>query len=616
MRLRAIIVTLVYALYAITASAQLPIPRDTVAARQLEAIAATLRAPVTLPTVLAFPDAAAVKQRTDTVRHLMRSSTSCTTTACRTRVRTLQTQIDSIVAKPNQPAPTPQPDPPPPPNPQPTPTPTPTPDPVAGVELPRVVPSKSDPTPGKACTINVAAGGNVNAALQQAVAAKSGVVCLAAGTYAWGVILPVRPVGDTGWITIRAANMPVPEGTRVRRSHAASMPRILLNVAGAEGISTAVGTPGNSMPGTHHWYIAGIAIHASQLTYAMVRLGGYGYDGDQDTYAEVPHHIIFSRMVMTADSIPVRRCIAANSAWTAFVDSWIADCHEKGSDAQAIGGWNGPGPFLVDNNHLEGSGENIMWGGSAVSIPGLVAQDITITRNNIFTPPSWRGNGSNTPWTKKNLFEAKNMRRVLLEGNVLDGSWSDGQVGWAIIIRDDGCEGAGGAMCASNDITIRRNLIRNANSGVNIGYPNVGRVAVVENVMELGAYGAAGGDRRGLQYLEGVVSITTERNLVVGPNISAVALTEGGRPCVFKDNVFAHGEYGFYASGMGSGLPAIRFGCGATYTWSGNTLIHPTATDPNYPPGTSWATSEAAVPLAAQIRAIVTAATAGVVVPP
>jgi len=58
------------------------------------------------------------------------------------------------------------------------------------------------------------------------------------------------------------------------------------------------------------------------------------------------------------------RCLALNSARTAIVGSWISDCHAKGLDAQAIAGWNGPGPYLIENTHLAGSTENIIFGGA------------------------------------------------------------------------------------------------------------------------------------------------------------------------------------------------------------------------------------------------------------
>lgn len=52
--------------------------------------------------------------------------------------------------------------------------------------------------------------------------------------------------------------------------------------------------------------------------------------------------------------------------------------------------WNGPGPFVISNNYFEGSGENIIVGGSDPSIPDLVPSDIVITGNLISKPTRWR----------------------------------------------------------------------------------------------------------------------------------------------------------------------------------------------------------------------------------
>ena len=75
-------------------------------------------------------------------------------------------------------------------------------------------------------------------------------------------------------------------------------------------------------------------------------------------------------------------------------------------DTQAIGGWNGPGPFLIENNYIEAAGENIMFGGNDPNIPNLVPSNITIRRNLISKPLAWMTQA----WTVKNLIELKNAR--------------------------------------------------------------------------------------------------------------------------------------------------------------------------------------------------------------
>jgi len=45
---------------------------------------------------------------------------------------------------------------------------------------------------------------------------------------------------------------------------------------------------------------------------------------------------------------------AAHATLGTVIDSYIADIKEVGADSQAVAGWNGPGPFKIANNYLEG----------------------------------------------------------------------------------------------------------------------------------------------------------------------------------------------------------------------------------------------------------------------
>ena len=55
-----------------------------------------------------------------------------------------------------------------------------------------------------------------------------------------------------------------------------------------------------------------------------------------------------------------------------------------------MGGCNGPGPFWIENNYLEASGENFMLGGTDPPIPGLIPGGVTFRRNYVTKPVSWR----------------------------------------------------------------------------------------------------------------------------------------------------------------------------------------------------------------------------------
>jgi hypothetical protein len=268
------------------------------------------------------------------------------------------------------------------------------------------------------------------------------------------------------------------------------------------------------------------------------------------------------------------------------------------------------------NNYLEGSAENIIFGGADPSVPGLIPSDIEIRRNHVYTPLAWKN-----VWLKKNLLELKNATRVLIEGNVFDGSWTHGQTGWAIVLMSTNQSGAC-SWCIAADITIRRNLIKNAGAGIAVvgGYQTdnmtTRRVLISENVLVNIGVSPYDGDRRGFQLLAKTQSVTLERNVLGAGNLSTELITEGGAPCVFKDNVWNAGSYGVFAAGTGGGIgtAALSVGCGSSYVWSNQTLIGSSGGNP-YPAGTRWLGAESGVALASQVRAAVRKAIEGVAAP-
>src|SRR5205085_5031116 len=140
-------------------------------------------------------------------------------------------------------------------------------------------------------------------------------------------------------------------------------------------------------------------------------------NGGQTGTSQVPTDIVFDRCYIHGTTTgTLRRGIALNSARTAVIDSYIAECHEVGTDSQAIGGWNGPGPFKIVNNFLEGAAENFMLGGADPSIANLVSSDIEFRRNYCSKPLSWCATEptyAGVHWSIKNIFELKNAQRVL-----------------------------------------------------------------------------------------------------------------------------------------------------------------------------------------------------------
>jgi hypothetical protein len=268
------------------------------------------------------------------------------------------------------------------------------------------------------------------------------------------------------------------------------------------------------------------------------------------------------------------------------------------------------------NNTLQGAGENVMFGGADPGIPGLVPGDIEIRQNYIWSPVSWKG-----VWTKKNLLELKNAVRVLVEGNIFDGSWTDGQTGWAVILKSANQNG-GCRWCRTTDVTFRRNLIRRAGAGINVAAKGdnpatdttARRVQITENVLDQIGVSPYSGDLRGFQLLPGTTEISLASNVLTGTLQAALALDQspGSTAASFRDNVWARGNYGVIATGASPGSSALNTGAPGA-TWSNQTLVgNPLS---GFPTGTTFVSSETLAVSAAQIRSVVTQATLGVEIP-
>ena len=411
----------------------------------------------------------------------------------------------------------------------------------------------------------VRAGDNLQAALNAAV--PGDVIVLDAGAqFVGNFVLPAKS-GDTP-IVLRSAfssELP-PDRERIRTDHAPRLARIRSSNTGA-ALRTAAAA--------HHWELRYLEFAANHDGYGDILQIGDG-SAAQKTLASVPHHIVLSHLYIHGDRlVGQKRCVALNAAHVTIRDSYIADCKGVGMDTQAIGGWNGPGPYTIENNYLEGAGENVLFGGADPAIPGLVADGIVVRDNLISRPFAWRdpiistpqavtaagesggllpagtyayrivarrpvGQGtvgrstasveavaavgaggavrvtwdavpdatdylvygrtaasqlmfwtvttpsfvdtgaggelgavpttSGTVWSVKNLFELKNARNVLVEGNILQNHWQQAQAGYAIVLTP---RNSGGTCtwCVVEGVTFEYNIVRNSTAGINItGY--------------------------------------------------------------------------------------------------------------------------------------------------
>ena len=460
-------------------------------------------------------------------------------------------------------------------------------------ELPRVLLNSSYPTQ-TGNTIAVPAGGDLQGAID---AAQPGdVITLAPGaTYTGNFILRNKNTSSTSWIVIRpATSLSLPaEGTRMSPSLATTLllPKIVSPTT-APAFATELGA--------HHYRLTGleVTVDPSQtLNYGTIALGTDG-PGGQTTTASIAHDFVLDRMYIHGNStVNLRRCVSLNSASTAIVDSYLADAHDSGQDAQAIGGWNGPGPYKIVNNHLEASGEVILFGGSDPGVPNLVPSDMEIRRNQFTRPLSWKG-----VWLIKNLFELKNAVRVLADGNVFENTWQAAQDGTAIVMKSVNQQG-GCSWCGTTDVTFRNNIVRNAGAGFSIAsnpdnsYPvvHLARVSVQNNIVYNINVPNYEGTGRGVLTQGDIADVVISHNTLIQPTNTAFAMGPAGTATVrfvVKDNIMGGGNYGIIGDNVGPGNPTWTL-YAPNGTFAGNVLAIGDAT--NFPSANYYPTSVSSI---------------------
>jgi hypothetical protein len=406
-------------------------------------------------------------------------------------------------------------------------------------------------TPGR--TIAVPSGGNLQAALDSA--RPGDVVTLAPGAvYRGPFTLPKKD--GTGWIVVRTDGDQgmAPPGTRVDPGQARALARLV----------ASLGSVVRTAPGAHHYRLIGLEIQPAEgvFLYNLVEIGS------AETSIElVPHHVIIDRCFVHGDPRKgTRRGILLNAAHAAVIDSYVADIKEAGADSQAIAGWNGPGPFKIANNYLEGAGENIMFGGVDPSIRDLVPSDIEVLRNHLAKPLVWKEGEpgyAGTAWTIKNLFELKNARRVRVEGNLFENNWVQSQIGFAIVFTVRNQDGRA-PWSVVEDVTFDGNVVRASTSGVNMhgrdtNHPSqpTKRIVIRNNLFADIGGPRWGGDGRLFQIVDSTASVVIDHNTAIHRGSIITAEGPPHRDFVFTDNIVAHNTYGITGTGVGIGTQAL-----------------------------------------------------------
>jgi hypothetical protein len=357
-------------------------------------------------------------------------------------------------------------------------------------ELPRVTVSSSmASTPAPGHTIAVNAGGDLQAALNNASCGDT--IALQAGaTFHGKYVFPAKACDDNHWIIVRtsAPDSALPaEGQRLTPCYAgvASLPgrpaypcsnaqnvlaRLLLDLNGDGAIRLA--------DGANHYRILGL-----ELTRPVGMTGG----AKLIMALGVADHIVLDRSWLHGTTQDETHAgFALNGTrYVAVVDSYFNDLKCVAitgtcTDAHAVAGGvsnTQDGPYLIQNNFLEASGESVMFGGGPAT---TTPTDIQIIHNHFFKPWQWMrgqpnfvGGVSGNPFIVKNHMELKNAIRVLAEANLMENSWGGfSQTGYGVLLSPKNQHTQSGTnvcpICQVTDVTFRYSHIIHAGGGVQL----------------------------------------------------------------------------------------------------------------------------------------------------
>jgi len=359
-------------------------------------------------------------------------------------------------------------------------------------ELPLVmmpVTMADTPAPGSVITVN--AGGDLQAALDQVQCGQT--IQLQAGATFSATVGPFRLLAKNcnvnNWIIIRTSSpdsaLP-PEGTRLTPCYAgvaSLVGRPAYNCPNAQNVTAEVQMtaptdgPFELEDGANFYRFIGLEMTRPVGTRGPARLLSLAGTAD---------HIIVDRSWLHGqpqDETYVGFA-ASGGTYIALIDSYLNDFHcisitGACTDSHAIFGGTSntqDGPYLIQDNFLEASGEAILFGGGPAT---MTPADITIQQNHFWKPWQWMpgspnfvGGPDGNPFIVKNHLELKNAQRVLIQANLMENNWGGfSQHGFAVLMtpvnqysvlrKDNVCP-----LCEVTDVTIRYCQISHAGAGI------------------------------------------------------------------------------------------------------------------------------------------------------
>ena len=491
-------------------------------------------------------------------------------------------------------------------------------------------------TPAPGSVISVNAGGDLQGALNSAQCGNT-IELQAGATFTGTFRFPALNCDSKHWIIVRTSSpdsaLPA-EGQRLtpcyagvaslpgRPQYACDNPQNVLAKLVAGPVSAVI-----FQPGANHYRLIGLELTRPTGNRKVVTLIAVDRGG-------TANHVVLDRSWVhgttqdeTKDGIRL-----SGTNYVAIVDSYFSDFHCTAItgacvEAHAVGGGTGnyqDGPYKIENNFLEASGQAILFGGGPAT---TTPTDITIHCNHFFKPWQWmkgnspfQGGDSGEPFIVRHHLELKNAVRVLAEDNLMEDVWGGfAETGWAILLTPKNQHDKSGAnvcpTCEVTDVTIRYTHIIHAGGGIVIatalsgdkvgGAPATAgtRFSIHDVVMDDISQKYLGGGKLFLVanvWPASPVNTIAINHITGFPDPNGGILTLGNQSSdpamygfVFTNSIVTTGRYPVWSVGGGatvcaySGTPAQKIAnCFATYTFENNALV---AAPSQYPPS-SWPT--------------------------
>ncbi len=356
-------------------------------------------------------------------------------------------------------------------------------------QLPQAtVPSAMSDTPAPGSIISVNAGGNLQTALNSAHCGDT-VELQAGATFTGQFTVPAKNCDINHWIIVRTSSpdsaLPA-EGQRVTPCYA--------GIASLEGRpqyscnnpQDVMATVLNATAGDGPFQFATAANFYRFIGLEVARPAGVSGPARLFTAKTTADHVVFDRMWMHGALQDETYVGVSLNGMTnvAIVDSYFSDFHciavsGACTDSHAIGGGLGStqdGPFKIDDNFLEASGQGILFGGGAAT---KSPSDIQITHNHFWKPWQWMpgnpqfiGGKNGKPFIVKNHLELKNAVRVLVDSNLMENNWGGfTQSGYSILLTPKNQHSGHKnvcPLCEVTDITVRYSQISHVGGGLQL----------------------------------------------------------------------------------------------------------------------------------------------------